>query len=1283
MPVEAMAATLGADDPIGGPASSADLGFVTTMLERWDDFRIVREIGRGGMGVVYEAFQGSLNRHVALKLMPERGNLARFQREAKAAGRLHHTHIVPVFGVGEHQGHHFYVMQYIDGRGLSTILKERTSSAAASGDGPGRFGYHEAARIGAQAAEALGYAHAQGIVHRDITPSNLLIDTAGNLWVTDFGLAKDTDADDGLTQSGDVLGTPRYMAPERFAGHGDARVDIYGLGSTLYELVCGRTAYIAPDRPSLLNQLLNHDPPRPRQLDAQVPIDLETIILKAMARDPTHRYATAADLADDLRRFLEDRPIKARRASVWERGRRWCRRNPLVAALAGTLAAVLVLGTCVASYLAIRAIRSEKLARQNEAISLANANRADRETEHAREEKLGSDHRLYLAEMRLAGQAWQEGQTDLVQQYLLPYGRTRSEGPDWRGFEWYYLHRLCQLELLTLRGHTHNVMGVAFSPDGRRIASASEDHTARVWDAGTGQQLVVFRGHTANVIDLAISPDGRRVASVGMDRLIRVWDITTARELMTLDGHSGWILGVAYSPDGRFIASAGDDHLVKIWDAATGRELLVLRGHADTAWDVAFSPDSRTLVSGGADGTVRLWDTATGRALHVLRGHTGPVWGVAYHGDGRTVASTSSDTTAKLWDCLTGEIIVTLRGHTAVVYNVAFSPDGRQVATTSQDRAVKLWNVATGRELLSLHQHTDLVWGVAFSPDGRNLVSAGNDHTVRLWDIGLGHGYTALRGHNGEVVAAAFSPDGSALASASADRTVKLWDTALAHDVLTIHGHTGEVRCLAYSPGGHAIATACTSPERTVKLWDAATGEQIRVLSSSHSSARCLAYHPQGRILAAASSDDTITLWDTATGEMIRTLSGHKATIHTIACANDGRHVASAGDDLTVRLWDVNSGREIAVLKGHSLSIRGVAFSPDSRLVASASQDRTLRLWDVAAGRSVAILRGHLGGVRAVAFSPDGRRLVSGSDDLSVRVWDVTTAQEVLDLRGHTEPVTAVSFRSDGLGIASASADKTVRIWDATPLLPELRVARKARSVVESLFARSLSTPEVLDRIRAATALGAETRERALALAAPYGESLVAHEAEHVVEALYDQPMVRLEVIEALRSDSSLSEPVRRRALALAEHVPENADKLEGLSWAVVQRPDAEPAAYRRALRQAEAACRAVPDNAALVTTLGVAQYRGGQYREAVSTLLKAGPLDGNSSTIPGRADLAFLALSYHKLGQSDLAHEYLNRLREALAKGPYAKSQMGRMFLREAQALEFDLAFPPDVFAA
>ena len=629
------------------------------------------------------------------------------------------------------------------------------------------------ARIGAQVADALAYAHGQGILHRDIKPSNLLLDRDGNVWVADFGLAKAAGSDD-LTHTGDVVGTLRYMAPERFQGDGDGRADIYALGLTLYELLALRPAYPEPDRTKLIHQVTQDVPPRLRRLNRRVPADLETIIHKAIAREPGQRYATAGALAEDLRRFIEGRPILARRVAPAERAWRWCKRNPAVALLTFGIALSLVLGTVVATAFAVQARLSAADARNYARLATLEAERtraaarkasdealrADREAQQARGAKLLSDRRLYLAQMTLAHRAWQEGQTDLLLRYLDAYEPKRPGDLDLRGFEWHYLRRLNQFDLRTLRGHTNNVMGVAFSPDGSKIASASEDGSVKLWECATGREIRSLRGHLSHVLDVAYSPDGRHLASAGMDDAVKLWDVVTGHEVLTLQGHTSWVLGVAYSPDGRHIASASADGSVKVWDARTGQIVHTLRGQGGAIWAVAYSPDGRRMASASANATVKVWDTRTGQAVHTLRGHADAVWGVAYSPNGRTLASASGDRSVKLWDAATGQEMITLRGHSARVLSVAYSPDGRWIASASADRTIMVWDTTTGRAVNTLRGHEDEVWGVAYSPDGRRLASVSNDRTVKLWDMSAAEEVRVLCRLDHPALDAAFSPAG-------------------------------------------------------------------------------------------------------------------------------------------------------------------------------------------------------------------------------------------------------------------------------------------------------------------------------------------------------------------------------------------------------------------------------------------------------------------------------------------------------------------------------------------
>jgi sugar lactone lactonase YvrE/tRNA A-37 threonylcarbamoyl transferase component Bud32 len=671
------------------------------------DYELLELIARGGMGVVYKARQMSLNRLVALKMIL-RGELAtprdvaRFRAEAEAAANLDHPHIVPIHEVGEHDGQQYYAMRYVEGTSLTR--RERADARKEAG-------------LIATVARAVHYAHQHGILHRDLKPSNILMDPAGTPFVADFGLAKRVDADRSLTEPGVLVGTPAYMAPEQAAARRDLTVaaDVYSLGVVLYERLTGQTPFNG-EGVEILRQVQETEPPRPSSLTPGLNRDLETICLKCLEKDPAKRYGSAEALADDLERWLRGEPIEARPVGQAERLWRWCRRNPALAGAVGAAAFFLVLGSLVASLLAVQALAEARRADQ-EADNARDSEKLAKENERLiREAKQLSDRRYYASEMKLASLEWEAGQIRLVEQRL----RAHSQGfadADLRGFEWYYLQRLCKPELRTLEGHMWTISSVAFSPDGRRLASA--DGTVKVWDVATGQETLTLKGYV-----VAFSPDGRRLASASTDQTVKVWAAATGQELLTLKGHKKSVTSVAFSPDGRRLASGSVDWTVKVWDVATGQESLTLKGHTHVVDSVAFSPDGRRLASASTDQTVKVWDAATGQESLALKGHLDSVNCVAFSPDGRCLASASSDNTVKVWDVATGQESLTLKGHKGTVKSVAFSPDGRCLASASEDWTVKVWDVATGQETRTLKGHLDSVNCVAFSPDGRCLTSA-------------------------------------------------------------------------------------------------------------------------------------------------------------------------------------------------------------------------------------------------------------------------------------------------------------------------------------------------------------------------------------------------------------------------------------------------------------------------------------------------------------------------------------------------------------------------------
>jgi WD40 repeat protein len=495
-----------------------------------------------------------------------------------------------------------------------------------------------------------------------------------------------------------------------------------------------------------------------------------------------------------------------------------------------------------------------------------------------------------------------------------------------------------------LSSHQDAVLGVAFSPDGKRLASASWDRTVIVWDLDTRNALATLEGHKDAVFGVAFSPDGRRLASASWDNTVIVWDVDTHQALATLEGHKDRVFAVTFSPDGKGLASASWDNTVIVWDVGTRKALARFEGHKDRVFGVAFSPDGKRLASASWDSTVIVWDVSTRKALARLEGHKDRVFGVAFSPDGKRLASASSDHTVIVWDMDTRKALTTL-GHERAVNAVAFDPEGKRLASASSDRAVIMWDVGTRKALATLEGHKDRVFGVAFSPDGKRLASASSDRTVIVWDVDTHQALATLEGHKDAVFGVAFSPDRKRLASTSWDRTVIVWDVDTHKTLATLEGHKDKVFGVAFSPTGGRLASA--SWDHTVVVWDVDTRMALATLEGHKDRVFGVAFSPDGKRLASASSDHTVIVWDMDTRKALATLGGHKDAVLGVAFSPDGKLLASAGWDNTVIVWNVDTRKALVTLQGHKDAVFGVAFSPDGKRLASASLDRTVIVWDV------------------------------------------------------------------------------------------------------------------------------------------------------------------------------------------------------------------------------------------------------------------------------------------------------------------------------------------------
>jgi WD40 repeat protein len=1058
MSVPSESATLPPSPPVSSAAATEPIEVA--------GYEVLRELGRGGMGVVYQARQTKLGRVVALKMILSgahagEGDTARFRTEAEAIARLQHPNIVQIYEVGEHGGLPFFSLEFCPGGGLDRKLNGTPLPAK------------EAASLVEVLARAMHAAHQKGVVHRDLKPANVLLAEDGTLKITDFGLAKKLD-EAGQTASGAVMGTPSYMAPEQAGYQPDAparaigpAADVYALGAILYECLTGRPPFKAATPLDTILQVVADDPVPPTRLQPTVPRDLETICLKCLEKAPAKRYGSAQELADDLRRFLDGRPVAARRSGLVERAGKWARRRPAVAALLAALAVVVAGGLVGMTVLYLKAVEERGSAewerdRAREARTAADESRGQAERRYDE-----SRRRLYASQITLAQLALRDGNLALARELL--GGLVPREGEsDLRGFEWHYLWR--QSDVVTPLGPDAPAappegfdgasrLFLYAPPDGGRLLLHDRrQQTLTEWDLKTRQRTGPRKGAGE-----ALSPDGKLAATVlyefkGRDHRevtgVRVRDMDTGRET-TLPGVPGvaapfgdWNL--TFSPDGRRLAlgwtTDGGGGSAAVWDV-TGRRLVASLKNDPVGGStaLAFSPDGQYLAGGGGDPSrVTVWEIASGTRSRLLQTNDSPVRRLCYTADGRriVVACGYGDLTriiikpeVKILECETGKELLRLRERWPADA-IAVSHDGRLLVTAwaagFEMNELVARDAAGGDEVFRWRYRGAPVADLAFTPDGARLAVLDGTGRVSLLDVARWQPARPLwGGESAPLYGVAFSPDGRQVASWGQGQEVYLADAVAAVPAPPfVRAQAAQVNGAAYHPGGRVLASA--GSDGTVGLWDANHCSALLCLEecAPNPGVRCVAFSPKGDQLAFATSRPEVRVIDPATRAEVFRAGGAAADVRALAYSADGALLAGAGERV-VRLWDAATGRETASFPMPA-AVKAVAFSRQGVRLAAGLADGTLLTWDTGGGETVT-LRGHNGAANCVAFSPGGERIASAGEDGTVKLWDPTIAQELCTLRGHTGGVTGVSFSPDGRRLASAGRDGMLRLWEGAP----------------------------------------------------------------------------------------------------------------------------------------------------------------------------------------------------------------------------------------------------------
>jgi WD40 repeat protein/serine/threonine protein kinase len=1122
-------------DFIGHSLGQAPATAVLECGQQFGEYQILREIGRGGMGVVYEAFHLGLERRVALKVLSGRSfederQRERFLLEAKTAAGLHHTNIVPIFEVGELDGVCYYAMQFIQGQSLGAVVRslrnrvrkagpadttifppgtivrdqrpaaadekvqEASEPSASSAGGrsvpsapqesameplsttPSRLTalssprlglaegpvsdryFREAARVIAQAADALSHAHAHDVVHRDVKPSNLILDGEGRIWVADFGLA--FRSDDPAQSGSDAVGTPAYMSPEQVrtgTAPVDRRTDIYSLGATLYELLTLRPIFEGATSLSVLTQIATVEPVPPQRENPRVPRDLDCIVRKATAKRAEDRYSDAAEFAEDLRRYLEFAPIRARNVGPVERLTLWCRREPRLAAV--TVAAVVIL-LAVSGWFQLRVLHQRNLALTAKGLAETAKGVAEAERDRVAAAESKATEHLWEAlyqQARATRLSFQTGRR-LTALELIRQAREIRNEPELRD------EAIAALALRDSRLYKQLPAGIsidmlAFCPDGQRLACSSRDGSVRLCNLD-GSEPIVLAQATNEVQTMAFSICGRLLATAFRDGPLEIWDVQkhVLIDRLEVDFFTATFVTflseptrlVAISPDGTCMQWGIADRAVKPlpshkldrWHlAAPGPDnnsvTLILQSGEVTTWNV--DSGERATISGPTlkvrragmtwDPAGITWDSA-GRILAIgrtnsvdlvgatesrtqrsLGGYRGPVNAIGFNSNGTVLAAGSSfDPHLKLWDTATGELIAALSEPQSRTRAVSFSPDGRFVAAGGGDKSIWVWELAAPKSFRRLAAHDEKVTRVAFTPDGKQIVSGDADGAILVWPIDSSDGPR-------QVVPASDSSDPTMQPNACYGLSVSQ-DSRL----LAVRARIGSIHVLNLESGEEVASYKGRS------FW----GGRSIFLPDSHDLIR--------------SHEGVIERWPVSPEAPPSTIVNTRGTIVAMAMSLDGQFIAASSQPMgrggpgrnRIEVFDVSTGQPVCRPLDLTLSAVALALSPDGKLLAVGHRTGVMHLYSLPTGRLVKSWNESNDDILAVAFSPDGSLFGAAGRDGQVRLHDSASGDVVARLPGHAGGVESIAFSNDGTRLATCGDDKLIHLWQLDSLRGEL-----------------------------------------------------------------------------------------------------------------------------------------------------------------------------------------------------------------------------------------------------